>query len=240
MGRVFYTDLPAHLRFTLLALADHADDDGSNVYPGQERIARKVGAGIRAVRDHLHELVRLGYLAPETRKGQRGTVCYRIAVDQLPTDAALDRQPTAARQKLPPGNPAPVATLSTGNPASLDRQPTADNPSRTVRREKQPSVLRSEFEVFWTDYPPRDGRREKKIEAWEQWQKLRPPPQLQATMRGALLRYGQSTDKPVDAVRWLKRRRWEDEEIHAATSAAKVSQIAADWRASVAAAGGTT
>lgn len=138
MGRVFYTDLPAHLRFTLLALADHANDDGDNVYPGQERLARKVGAAVRTVRDQVHELERLGYLVAVGRQGQHGTTRYRIAVEKLPTIDALDRQPTADRQELPTGSPPPSVASRPAAHRRLDRQPTADKPSGTIKK-KQPS-----------------------------------------------------------------------------------------------------
>lgn len=135
MGRAFYTDLPAHLKFTLVALADHADDDGGNVYPGQQLLARKVGVSVRAVRDQLHELETRGYLLPERRRTAHGTRPYRLNVALLPDGA--DRKPTADRQKLPTGSPAPVSNESTGSPASVDRKPTADKPSVTVSK-KQP------------------------------------------------------------------------------------------------------
>jgi hypothetical protein len=197
MGRVFYTDLSAHLRFTLLALADHADDEGANVYPGQDRLARKVGASVRSVRDHLHELERLGYLAVVRRHGPHGTTVYRIAVAKLPTEPTLDRQPTAGperldrqpvagvdrqptadRQKLPTGSPASPATVSTGSPASVDRQPTADNPSGTIRKKKQPSRRGRARETDWPDdFVLTDERRARARAvgcrnpelAWEHW-----------------------------------------------------------------------
>lgn len=205
MGRAFYADLPAHLKFCLVALCDHADDDGGNVYPGQARLAAKLSVAVRTVRDQVHELERRGYLVPEGRQGQRGTVRYRIAVDRLP----LDRQPTAERQNLPTGSPAHEISSRPAAHRRLDRQPTADNPSGNHQKKLHPPVLRSEFELFWSSYPPRDGRRDKKAEAWAEWQKLKPSPDLQAQMRSALGRY--RTEKPVDACRWLKYRRWEDD-----------------------------
>lgn len=80
---------------------------------------------------------------------------------------------------------------------------------RGSRGKRNPRVYTQEFEAFWTSYPPRDGRRDGKAEAFDEWNLLAPDAALQATMRAALVRY--RVEKPVDACRWLKKRRWEDE-----------------------------
>jgi biotin operon repressor len=159
MSRVFYTDLPPHLRFTLLALADHADDDGTGIYVGQERLARKVGIRVRAVHANLCALRDQGYLVQEPRSGRNGVHCYRIDVTKLPSAEAckapvdrqsttpppesIDRQSTADRQSTTDRQ---STVPSTGSPASIDRQPTADKPKAT---KKQP-----------TDSPAREERQE--------------------------------------------------------------------------------
>jgi hypothetical protein len=129
MGRVFYTELPAHLKLTLLALADHANDDGEGVRVGQERLAKKVGASVRGVRRHVIELRELGYLEKLERRGSHGVDRHRIAVEKLPTDEQirLFRPDTRGR----PANLAdrPSEAPSTGHPASLDRTPVSAKPS---------------------------------------------------------------------------------------------------------------
>lgn len=133
MGRVFYTDLPANLKLTLLALADVADDDGSRVFLGQKRIARKVGCSERSIRTHLGELRKLGYLTKLTRDGSHGQDRHGIVVDKLPSHEQIalmfpraakvaDRQPAATRQD---------SDVSTGSTASVERQVVADDSSAT-------------------------------------------------------------------------------------------------------------
>lgn len=80
-------------------------------------------------------------------------------------------------------------------------------PARVAAREPAPDG----FEAFWAIYPPRNGRREKKAEARAEWRKLAPDGELRATIARAVRTYALATDKPVDAVRYLKHRRWEDE-----------------------------
>lgn len=80
---------------------------------------------------------------------------------------------------------------------------------RESRGRRNPRAYTVDFETFWLAYPPRDGRRDGKAEAFDEWRLLAPDAALQATIRQALARY--RVEKPVDACRWLKRRRWEDE-----------------------------
>lgn len=147
MGRAFYADLPAHLKFTLVALADHADDDGGGIFVGQERLAVKVGASSRSVRSNVDQLTARGYLVPEGRVGSRGTNRYRLVVDKLPTletvASAVDRKPTSDRKHLPTGSPLPAERLSTGSLRHVDRKPTSGEPSGEPSGEEQPSGKRS-------------------------------------------------------------------------------------------------
>lgn len=65
MGLVWDLDLPPNQRLVLLAYADHADDDGNNVFPSLARMAHKTGYSKDQVRrisreltaDNLMELV---------------------------------------------------------------------------------------------------------------------------------------------------------------------------------------
>ena len=132
MGRVFYTDLPAHLKLTLLALADVADDDGTRVFLGQRRIARKVGVTERSIRNHLSDLREQGFIEKVGRVGARGQDRHRIVVEALPTheQIALEfplRAATGDRPEDVADRQPDVA--STGSPVSPDRQPTSADSS---------------------------------------------------------------------------------------------------------------
>jgi hypothetical protein len=93
MGRAFYTDLPAHLRFLLVALCDHAHDDGTSIKVGQSRLARKTGAAERTVRANLAELRSLGYIERLKRQSSAGVDQYRIVLSMLPTHKDIDDRP---------------------------------------------------------------------------------------------------------------------------------------------------
>lgn len=80
MRRVFTSGLPPHLRMVLMAIADGANDDGV-CWPGQLRLSSKVGAGERAIRKSIGDLVAQGYLAVE-RRGSQHTNVYTVLIDE--------------------------------------------------------------------------------------------------------------------------------------------------------------
>ncbi len=53
---VWRLELPHNKAWVLMALADHAHDDGTRCFPGVEQLAWKTGYGARQVRRILHDL----------------------------------------------------------------------------------------------------------------------------------------------------------------------------------------
>ena len=70
------------LKLLMLALADHAADDGSGVYPSAATMAKKTNLTVRQVRAALAVLRERGLLAAEGYT-EHGTVRYRIVLDAL-------------------------------------------------------------------------------------------------------------------------------------------------------------
>ncbi len=71
-----------HLRLLMLAIADHADDEGL-AWPGVERLAAKCAVSARSVQRSLQQLEAAGWLVIEHGKGRGNTNLYRLAVDRL-------------------------------------------------------------------------------------------------------------------------------------------------------------
>lgn len=105
MGRVWELDLPANEKFVLLALADHADHDGNNVFPGLELIAFKTGYTTQQVRRIERKLETRKILIAVSRKpGKRieyridmnaGTIRQRLHTDKMsPPDPLHSDTPT--------------------------------------------------------------------------------------------------------------------------------------------------
>lgn len=72
MGHAFYEKLPALPKLLLLAIADHANDDGHGAYPSQSRLAEKVGCSTRHINTLTSTLVSLGLLEITQQGGGRG------------------------------------------------------------------------------------------------------------------------------------------------------------------------
>jgi hypothetical protein len=88
-------------KFLLITLMRYAWGK-SDPYPGQERLAKDLGVGVRSVREYSGELVDSGYLK-KIHRGQGQTTVYRIAWSKL---ESLGLRPAKSagldRQNLPP------------------------------------------------------------------------------------------------------------------------------------------
>jgi hypothetical protein len=109
MGQVWDLDLPHAQAWVLMALADHADHEGANAFPGQDLLAYKTGYSPRQVRRILDALEKKNIIVAEGGGRGRGvTRRYRLLLHNAPKKA--DR----------------VTGYSAGK-CSKDAQPKADN-----------------------------------------------------------------------------------------------------------------
>lgn len=172
MTLVFERDLPHSLKFVLLALADHADDDGERIWPSVPALAEKVGLARRAVQYHLRTLEADGLLVLTKPSKRHRPNEYRIDLDALEAIPLLPG--LVARRAARRG--APFAPLdSDGAPstplgvqksarrgatnATLGAQPIApessvepsvvQQPSKTLPTEKLAAAPRRRFRVDW-------------------------------------------------------------------------------------------
>ena len=79
--------LPTTVKFVLIALADHADDDGE-CWPSQSRIAEMTGLTDRTVRYVLHGLSLSGLVKTGGGKGHRGHTSLALEVEEITDDLA--------------------------------------------------------------------------------------------------------------------------------------------------------
>jgi DNA-binding MarR family transcriptional regulator len=73
-------------KLTLLALADHSDDDG-NCWPGLKGLAEKCGISRASVIEHINRLEKLGLIAKQKRhdeNGYRRSNIYVLNINQSP------------------------------------------------------------------------------------------------------------------------------------------------------------
>jgi hypothetical protein len=110
----------------LLALADHAHDDGTGARPSNATIQKKSRLKERQVRYALRALEASGEIVPDGRHSSGATI-YRIVLpgiggQLLPGANTAPQQPTAP----PPGNPVP---LDPGSGVPPNRPLTVNEPS---------------------------------------------------------------------------------------------------------------
>ena len=129
MANVWDAALPPHLKLVLLAVADHANDEGW-AYPGQRSLAAKCGMAERTVRGHLATLAEQGWLQVQ-RRGRTTTNLYRVVAP------GSDRQPTASH---PGGERQPTAGSDRQPTAGVSGSPPPLNHQRTTTRNHQQQV----------------------------------------------------------------------------------------------------
>ncbi len=82
MTKAWEMDLPQGKKLLLLALCDHANDDGI-CYPSQEKLMKKCGIGQTTLTNHIKWFEQVGILKRERRqKGRsRKSDLYEIDLD---------------------------------------------------------------------------------------------------------------------------------------------------------------
>lgn len=116
MGLVWDLDLPANEKFVLLAYADHANHDGSNIFPAVDSIARKCSYSDREVQRITHSLEEKGFLVSDGQ-GPHGTNKWRFGGDILSpvklsgVTSATSRGDIATGEGVTPMSPEPSLTV---------------------------------------------------------------------------------------------------------------------------------
>jgi len=193
-------------RLVLLALADHAGDDGE-CYPHTARLAEKCSLDRKTVQRHLIALDERGLVAKLYRRkrgdGRLAGWQYRLALD------TVEGAPTSPREGTPTSPPE-------GTPTSrLEGTPMPSLEPSSMNRQDEPSIepaVVDEWDRWWSTYPRKTGKQAAR-KAWEK---------LSAADRTAALAeldthvaYWQAVATSPQfiphAATWLNGRRWEDE-----------------------------
>jgi|GEM_PF-3556673 len=129
---------PSPLKFTLLAIADNANDSTAEAWPAIATTAKRCSLSVKQARRHVRTLVELGYLV-ELGPRLSGAICYRIAADKLaavPNDGAstpADGSPahSHAREGAPPiqgSSPLPSAGVAPSHVRETNPNTTQSEP----------------------------------------------------------------------------------------------------------------
>jgi hypothetical protein len=179
-------------RFVLLAIADHANDDGL-AYPSGARIAKKTCMDERSVRRITKRLVDAGWLRVEYNAGPRGCNLFTVTAPDLkspgPTVPLTDGPQTPDPKSGDPLTDGPPNHhLTTNEPSEASQASPA--PSRLGKRLSEdwtPSEKNIEYAIskgldqneidriaedfadYWIGKPGKDGRKANWDRTWQKW-----------------------------------------------------------------------
>jgi hypothetical protein len=183
----------------LLAIADHIGEETGVGYPSVERIARYARCSVRTAHRAIKRLQSLKVLTVESGRSGRTSNHYRIPI--------TCHGDMTTRQVRPD-------TVSRKRRFDLSQSQTIPNSEPLLNPSSRARAL-ANFEQFWRVYP----RKEKRKEAWQEFQKLNPDEPLVATIIAAVERKKGSEEWRREngryiphARKWLHLERWTDEE----------------------------
>jgi hypothetical protein len=138
IGQIWELDLPHDRMLVMLALADHADHEGENVYPGVGLIAWKTGYSERQVQRIMKKLIECGLLVP-VGISELQTVKYKINIEagkpkepRKRGDKMSPRQNVTGDKKTEGG----VTNCREGGDIAMSPKPSYKNVNKTSYRQK--------------------------------------------------------------------------------------------------------
>jgi hypothetical protein len=166
--------MPPAAKLTALALATYGNQDGTSIFPGNERLTAVTCQGEKTVRRAL-DWLREGYLIERVREGSRGgrrayADEYRLIVpsdlltrhtlldpDESPVPGTSDR-PKFRRdhRSMGPGSPVPQSgspVPGAKNTGPWDRTPTHDHPRNQHTNQRDDSGYETEVQTAREDVP---------------------------------------------------------------------------------------
>lgn len=144
-------DLPMNEKFTLVSLADYADERWS-CYPSQATTARRLGCSERTAIRLVHRLMKRGYVVVDSRPGRSNRYYLRdpergdmvVTPDNLsPLTAVSGGSDTGVTPPLTPVSPEPLLTPN----------PSQEHAGKT-------SVYSEAFDAWWSVYPRQESKRD--------------------------------------------------------------------------------
>jgi hypothetical protein len=204
----------------LLAIADHASDDGGNAWPSLPTLALKARLSERQVVNVLHQLEGAGEIVVDRGRGRGQVNHYRVVLretgNSFSENNSLKGKHEIRAEKVKSATPKKVKS-ATEKVKPISPEPSIEPSMGGNRPKEPPSHAREErFARFWMAYP----RKDKKREAREWFARHRPDDATIDLMIDAIARQAQSAQWQKEGGRfipmpssWLNDRRWEDEGV---------------------------
>lgn len=188
MAQVFSAEgLTSTQKLVLLALADHANDEGLSIYPGIERLCQKTALGDRAVRKSIKELEQARIVSIVGRSRYKTN---EYAIDTVELTALIPPAPRAGQDKVAapdadgnrhhvPIRPAPRADKSSIQPSVKSSGAKTDAPSSRAERVAFDALF---SELTGIPIPNPSSKKERQAESTRWYQPVR---QMVALSNGA-------------------------------------------------------
>lgn len=165
MGQVFDLSLPPSQKLLLLAMADHARDDGTGCYPSVSRLAKKTSMTRRGVQKVMGALKSSGRISPVNLRSD-GVFEYRITIEggeprsQGGANHVRRGEPRSLRTRVHKGGE-PRSHEPKDEPKALKNRPSKKSASKTDPR-FQPIIdhyfSRSRESVDEPNFGPSDAK----------------------------------------------------------------------------------
>ena len=211
---------PAAAKFTLIALANFADEAGY-CYPGHATLATMIGQTERTVRAHLHALVEAGLVAegppaPDEGRNPRAGYVLKAPPERLrPSQVKRAPRPENSSGRQGPRPESNDTTTGKLRHPPLET-PRVDDPSGSELH-TQARARDDAFEKFWEAYPhPKFDPREEARQVWRTlWGSVEPDAVIAATRAYAESLAERPRSFGMQARNWLAKQRWRDAPVHA-------------------------
>lgn len=167
---------------TALALADHASDDGSKVFPSVASLAAKTRQSERTIQYQLRHMEQIGWLQLVSHEfgGRSKTREYRINPAWINGDQHFDIDLNSKGANSAPIEKGAIYDTKGCNPRQERVQSTTVKGAIAVAPESSVTIIEpsitviprvdAEFDEFWKFYPKKTG----KLEAMKSWKKVKP------------------------------------------------------------------
>ena len=174
MANVMELDIQTGAKFVLLVMANFASDEGENVYPSHETIARLTNMTRRTVVSTVKQLVDDGYVKLDGKKGNRQNI-YSLNVDKIMDGGAQVRKiftPEGDRCETVSQNPLSIKELKDLNDLKDLKDSSSENfapqnpqyammvalaeASRRVLKDNAPMLGRYAKQLISSRYTPED------------------------------------------------------------------------------------
>ena len=213
MAQVWELDLPPTDKLVLLAIADHASDDGTDSWPSMDTLARKASVSTRQVRRITRRLEEAGWITVELQDGGD----HRVRPDRRPNryTVTLDGR-TSVSPRGDDGRTSEAEREDMGGTNGrtwVSPKPSLE-PSLEPPNESVPSAedTTADFEAFWQSYPKRNGKRLGRRVTLERWRRLSAGEREDVAVGAEYYADAVARDLTIakDPERWLRGRCWED------------------------------